>query len=334
MRSRLLSARVLGFGLFVAACLAVAGVEVGRAFERSRSSSPPAGVEVVEGASSTAATSGEVLFRSTIPDKTFGHLAVASLSDPDSRREVADLTCDRVYFAAGRGLCLTARNAFTSGYIAEIFDDHFNVLHTLRIPGIPSRARISVDGRYGAMTTFVFGDSYAPGNFSTRTTIVRMTDGETVANLEKFTVLRDGSRFHRRNFNFWGVTFARDDTFYATLGSGATTYLVRGNIATRTMRVVTTHAECPSISPDGTRIAFKRSLDSHGSWRLYVLDRRTMREWPLAETESVDDQVEWLDNAHVLYWRGTDVWEVRADGRGRPRLFLTDAASPAVLGAG
>jgi Tol biopolymer transport system component len=91
--------------------------------------------------------------------------------------------------------------------------------------------------------------------------------------------------------------------------------------------------ECPSLSPDETRIAFKRSLNSHGSWRLYVLDLHTMREWPLAETMSVDDQAEWLDDQHVLYWRGTDVWEVRADGKGKPRLFLTDASSPVVIGA-
>ena len=80
-----------------------------------------------------------------------------------------------------------------------------------------------------------------------------------------------------------------------------------------------------------TRIAFKRSLDSHGSWRLYVLDLHTMRAHPLAETHSVDDQVEWLDNTHVLYWRGADVWVVPSNGGGEPKKFVTDAESPVVI---
>ena len=71
------------------------------------------------------------------------------------------------------------------------------------------------------MTTFVNGDSYDPGNFSTRTSIVNLHTGDTVADLEDFRVLRDGKVFKKQNFNFWGVTFAHDDDrIYATLGSG------------------------------------------------------------------------------------------------------------------
>ena len=99
-------------------------------------------------------------------------------------------------------------------------------------------------------------------------------------------MLRDGKVFKKQNFNFWGVTFAHDDDrIYATLGSGKESYLVQGSIKARTFRVLTTHLECPSLSPDETRIAFKQSLDSHGSWRIYVLDLKTMKRWPLAETK-------------------------------------------------
>jgi hypothetical protein len=59
-----------------------------------------------------------------------------------------------------------------------------------------------------------------------------------------------------------------------------------------------------------------------------------MRETPLAETRSVDDQAEWLDDDHVLYAIVADTWKVRADGRGRPTLFLRDGRSPAVVPAG
>ena len=53
-----------------------------------------------------------------------------------------------------------------------------------------------------------------------------------------------------------------------------------------------TDAECPSLSPDQTRIAYKKRLESkaRGIWRLAVLDLRTGQESLLAETRSVDDQ--------------------------------------------
>lgn len=49
-----------------------------------------------------------------------------------------------------------------------------------------------------------------------------------------------------------------------------------------------------------------------------------------AETRSVDDQAEWLDDETVLYGLAGDVWRVPADGRGSPELYLEDALSPAV----
>lgn len=146
--------------------------------------------------------------------------------------------------------------------------------------------------------------------------------------------MKDGVRFQNRNFNFWGVTFARGDRFYATLASGKKTYLLQGSLRARRLRVLRERLECPSLSPDGTRIAFKRSVNGHGAWRLYMLDLRTMRERPLAEKNLIDDQAEWVDNDHVAYRRAGSVWMVRADGRGRPQKQLSDASSPVVVGAG
>ena len=56
-----------------------------------------------------------------------------------------------------------------------------------------------------------------------------------------------------------------------------------------------------------------------------------MRAIRLAETHSIDDQVEWLDNAHVLYWRGADIWVVPASGGGVPKEFVSDGLSPVVV---
>jgi WD40-like Beta Propeller Repeat len=147
--------------------------------------------------------------------------------------------------------------------------------------------------------------------------LIDMRSGRQLADLEKFAVTKNGERFSNRNFNFWGVTFAPDDNrFYATLDSGRQTYLVQGSLRARTMRVIHDHVECPSLSPDGTRIAFRRSTGGHGTWRLYVLDLRTMREHPLAETTSIDDQ---LPAPRVVQPDEQHLWHALLERAGRLR---------------
>src|SRR5438132_1093504 len=76
--------------------------------------------------------------------------------------------------------------------------------------------------RVGAITVFVTGEMYAGSPFSTRTTIVDMATGEALGDLEQFSTWRNGVRFKAADFNFWGVTFARDsNVFYATLRTAA-----------------------------------------------------------------------------------------------------------------
>jgi hypothetical protein len=329
------SKRALLFCLVAVALAAVGITSVAGAVRQAHRSRPSAGAQVRGGAAIGAGGTAQLLFRSSVGDQTFGRIAVAPLGNPDASRAITGLACDRVYFAGGRGLCLRADAAFGNSYEAQVFDASFKVQRTLAIQGIPSRARVSADGRLGALTTLTNGDSYDPGDFSTRTEIVDLQTGRVLARLEQFAVTRNGRRFDADDVDFWGVTFARDDDhIYATLGSGANTYLVGGSIRAKTFHVLTTHLECPSLSPDGTRIAFKQSLNSHGQWRLYVLDLKTMKRWPLGETQSVDDQAEWLDDAHVLYWRGGDIWLVRADGQGTPAVFVHDASSPSVIRPG
>jgi hypothetical protein len=97
--------------------------------------------------------------------------------------------------------------------------------------------------------------------------------------------------------------------------------------------------ECPSVSPDGTRVAYKKRFTRDGrvGWELHVLDLRTMADVALAEERSVDDQLEWLDDEQVLYsvaaagGVGSDVWRTSADGTGSPGVFLRAAYSPAVV---
>jgi hypothetical protein len=238
------------------------------------------------------------------------------------------LSCERVYYAGGRGLCLAGAEG--GGYEATIFDSSMRPLQSVPLAGLPSRARVSADGRYGATTVFVDGHAYEkPGGFSTVTTLYSMHSGTTLGNLEEFEVLEDGGKFEAVDFNFWGVTFSRanPDRFYATLHTGSHYYLVEGSVFRRTLRVLRDGVECPSLSPDGTRIAFKSRI-AHDRWRLRVLELDTLKDHAVAERRSIDDQAEWLDNRTLVYSDGLDVYAVPADGSGRSRLVIHDAASP------
>jgi hypothetical protein len=248
--------------------------------------------------------------------------------------EVADgdLSCERVYFAGGRGLCLATAESGID-YEATIVDSSLRPVHTLRLAGLPSRARVSSDGRLGAMTVFVNGHAYLDaGGFSTTTTIVDMRSGEDLGNLESFEVIKDGARIDAVDFNFWGVTFAPDpNRFYATLRTGEHYYLVEGDIPQRRMRVLRDGVECPSLSPDGKRIAFKSRIGDENRWQLKVLDLDSLAAHRVAERRPIDDQPEWLDDSTLVYSDGLDVFTVAADGTGTPRRVVANATSPVAL---
>lgn len=271
-----------------------------------------------------------ILFRTTVLDERYGQLVALPVGDLAESRTATGLACERAYFAAGQGVCLTAERGAITTYHAYLFDGSLRPGHRLPLQGIPSRARVSPDGRYAAITVFTSGHSYSPGTFSTRAEIYRTADGSSVAELEQFTVERDGKTFRDIDFNFWGITFAADgNRFYATLATGGQNYLVEGDVMARHIRIIHAGVECPSLSPDGRRIAFKRLTKS--GWHLYVVDLIKKVEIPLTEKRSVDDQVEWLDDSHILYAFGDDVWVVPADGGGSPTVFLAKAYSPAVV---
>ena len=282
-----------------------------------------------------------LLFRSTGYDTgSGGQLGVAAL-DALERPLFTSLTCERVYFSNGAGICLTAERGMTTSYRAELFDGAFQMKHRVDLAGVPSRARVSPDGAMMASTNFVNGDSYAASGFSTRTLLMNPASGTVIADLETFNVTKDGKPFKAVDFNFWGVTFQKEpNRFYATLATAGQIYLVEGDAAAKTMRVLRTGIECPSLSPDNSRIAFKkREPGVRLLWRIHVLDLDSGKETPLAETRSVDDQVEWLDSDTLLYAMpnggkarpNMDIWAAAADGSGTPRVLITNAESPAVV---
>ncbi|MGV9267690.1 TolB-like translocation protein [Kitasatospora sp. NPDC003701] len=267
-------------------------------------------------------------------------LVTVPAGQPDGPRTASGVQCLRFYAAAGTGICLQAeRGALQDTYHAVVLDDRLRELRSFPAAGIPTRSRVSPSGHLAAWTVFVSGDSYAGTNFSTRTSIVDVRDWNLRDNLETFAVIKDGKPYQAPDVNIWGVTFADDTTFYATVATGGQTYLVRGDLTARTLTTLHQNVECPSLSPDGTRIAYKKrvpGLSEDAPWRLYVLDLATMTETVTAEQRSVDDQAVWVDDATLLYALpgdfGADLWTVPADGGGLAERVLEAAVAPAYLG--
>jgi hypothetical protein len=287
-----------------------------------------------------ALQSPHVLFRHTGTDAAYGELSVAPLDRPDGALVNAPIACERLAYAAGQGICLQADRGVFTRYKALLLDRDLQPHAVIPLDGSISRTRISPDGRVGAVTVFVAGDSYTNTSLSTRTILIDMATGDVLGELEGFTTWREGARFKAPDFNFWGVTFTRDsNVFYASLQTGGKTYLVRGELGLRRFTVIRDNVECPSISPDNRIVAFKKRVDGAPTrWRFALFDLSSGRESLLdAETRSVDDQIEWLDSTHVLYGvprpdsAVTDVWVAPIDGSAPARVFIPAAESPAVV---
>jgi len=337
--------RLRSFAIVVAAIIAGAGAYL--YFARVESSTTPTGpAGTADSAAQLQAVArirkgAHVAFRDLTPGPTYGHLTFSSLENL-TQRAGTTLSCNRLHFSATDGLCLTISTA-PVGFFGHLLDDQLKVTQTINLPGMPSRTRVARNGKFAAFTSFVAGDSYLAAGLSTRSRIVRVPSGEDVADLESFAVSRDGKEFHSIDFNFWGVTFTRDpNRIYATLGTGGRILLVEGDVTAREFRVIAEDIECPSLSPDEKHIAFKKRFGSgfDAWWQPAVVDLATMTVRQLPESKHIDDQIEWLDDGHLLYavghstsapLRRADIWMIAIDGGSPSSIFLADAESPAVV---
>jgi hypothetical protein len=328
--------------VLVAVCLLALGgttayVLVAREGQRQAAAAAPAQPTV-----SVASLRDEprIVFRNTAIGPDYGKVAMVPLSDPGGPRAITEQTCDRVFATSARTLCLGSDGGAGATWRATVTTVGEASPRQLPLTGTPSRARLSRDGSHAATTTFVAGDSYTATGFSTRTVITALAGGAS-SDLEDFRLVHRGHAIRPADRNFWGVTFAADgDTFYVTASFDKQNWLARGSLSRRTLTTLHADAECPSLSPDGTRVAYKKRQDRRaGDWRIAVLDLASGRETVLPGGRSVDDQVEWLDDQQLVYGlpgegtraAETDVWVVPADGTGEPRVLVEKAWSPAVV---
>lgn len=338
MNSRRKWALVAAASFVALGATAVVGVAAWQQY-RLRQEAPSAAVT----AAPAAWAAGErVVFRNTALGEGYGMVASVPLGDPDGPRALTGIACDRVDAVEHEFSCLRTERGIVPSYSATLYTSDGAVVVTWALPGIPSRTRISDDGTRIATTSFVSGHSYATTGFSTATTIHDDRGGD-LGDLEEWTFIVDGSVSAPVDRNFWGVTFVDGTTFYATAGltgSGAT-YLVEGDITARTLTTVAADVECPSLSPDGTRIAFKRITAGSGPTAHRtpaILDLTTGEVSTLPESRPLDDQIEWLDDSTILYGMprddhsgDSDVWALAVDGSEEPSLFIEHAWSPSVV---
>jgi hypothetical protein len=301
----------------------------------------PSGVETA--APDNWAQGDRIVFRNTAVGGGYGFVASVPQSDPGGPRALSDVPCDRVDATASDFVCLRSERGITPTYTATIYDNAGDEKLDWPLTGIPSRTRFSPDGSLVATTAFVTGHSYAAIGFSTETIIRKTSDGSDYGNLEEWTLYVDGKVSQPVDRNFWGVTFVDDNTFYATVGltNESETYLVEGDIKARTVKTVLKTVECPSLSPDGRHIAFKRVTKGSGAtvhWTPAIYDISTGTVTVLdVESRSVDDQIAWLDDRTLMYGLAnstpgdSDIWKLAADGKSKPTLLIEHAWSPAVV---
>lgn len=330
--------RMLVLGAISAVALIVVVVFGALAFARAQqSANAPSPVEATP---VTTFTGDRVEFRNTASGKDYGHVASVPLDDPSGPRSVSSQICDRVYATPKLTMCLKTDAGVITTWTAAQTGATGKLEQTWSLPGVPSRTRISANSKLVAETSFITGESYATVGFSTET-IIATAAGKSYGSLEQFKLLVNGERVNAADRNVWGVTFTDNDRyFYATAASAGSTWLVRGDLVTKTLTSVHKTAECPSLSPDGTRVAYKKNTGtfSQPDWHIAVLDLKTKVETLMPEKRSVDDQVEWLDDSTLLYGLpragvvgDSDVWSIAVDGSADPVVFIPHAWSPSVV---
>jgi hypothetical protein len=277
-----------------------------------------------------------VMFRTLGRDDTHGRIAVLGLR-PGATRELTRLSCTRVHYAAGRGLCITHETQDRRVlHVASLFDATLEPGRRIMLDGVPIRVRVAPNGRVGAITTYLEEEGAGGERLATRSRLVDMRSGQPLADLREFRIEHRGLPPLDGPVDVSSVAFERDgDRFFATLATDSERYLAAGSVTERRLTVIRKGVANEALSPDGRRLAVKRLLADRGFWQLAVIELSTWAEQDLLQgTRSVDDQVEWLDDRHVMYHDvdgdTTALWMLPIDGVNGPSVLVKDAYSGVV----
>jgi hypothetical protein len=276
-----------------------------------------------------------VIFRTLAPSAAHGRVAILALA-PRADRRVTDLSCLRLHYAGGRGLCATYDGDGSSArYVAHVFDHRFIRGARIELDGVPTRIRIAPTASVGAITTYAEEETAAGERLASHTRIIDLQTGQSVADLRAFAIDHHSFRPLDGPHDIASIAFEDGDRFFATVSTASARYLAAGSLSERRLRTLRAGFANEALSPDGRRLAAKRLDEARGFWRLSVIDLATWAERELPQgTHSVDDQVEWLDDNHLVYHDAdgdrTSLWVVAADGSTAPRVLIKDAYSAAI----
>jgi hypothetical protein len=292
---------------------------------------PVIGLRLLDRESETVSVTGDVTLTpgNRMIYVVDGHVASLARSDTGLATRaapvVSELLCARVHASAGTGLCLRRNNAVS--WSATVLDRDLEATSTWPLVGQPALARVSPSGRMAAWTALEKGRSFS-GGFSAVTSIVDTADGTLVEDLEAFSVRRDGRTL--KGHQVWGVTFADNDRFYATVSVGSRTWLAVGSVGKRQLRTVRGDVSLPAVAPDGRRLAVVHE------GRLALFNPGTRKLTDLGEQRRVADQPVWLDARTVAYVLRDDagrssIWSLQPGSGQRPELLVDGAESPSPL---
>jgi hypothetical protein len=285
-------------------------------------------------ANATPAASPVVLFRSLASGHEHGRLATLGLSAGGARR-AGPLSCTRVHFAGGRGVCTVPEpRGDDVVHVAYVFDRTLAPGMRIELVGVPTRVRVAPTGRVAAITTYAHEAEDAA--LVTTSIVVDLGSGAVKADLSTFELDPVGAPANAAGGAVSGLAFERDgNRFFATLAVDAEPMLVAGSLSERRITALRTGVSNEALSPNGRRLIVKKLVEQRGFWQLAVIDLSTWEELELPQgPRSVDDQVEWLDSEHVLYHdvdgESTALWMLPVDGVNGPRVLVKDAYSGSV----
>jgi hypothetical protein len=324
----------LVFWLGVASLIAmVSGLNIAL----SRSARPAAAAAPHVGTMTRPMAAPFLMFRTLTPARAHGRVAMLTMSG-GGRRYLTPLRCGRVHFAGGSGVCLAEHaEGTTVKFVADLFDRSFRQTHRLELAGVPTRVRVSPDGRLAAVTTYAEEESPAGERLAIESILIDLPAGRVIADLREFAIDTAEVGSISGPVDFASVSFDRDgDRFFATLSTPVQRFVVVGSIRERRLRPIKADLATEALSPDGTRLLVKRRVGERGFWQLLVLDLATLAERALDQNDrTIDDQVEWLNDDEVVYHdatdQGTQIWALAADGQSKPRLLVANAFSPVAV---